>query len=217
LPDLQRAFEPGHIPILPEFAPIAGKRPHMPKPETLVQRNRRRIGQCDPRHNSIDVLARDQIEQGTIEQSPHAALRALRTAVDGRFHGRFVSFLGTEARGPCISNQPPLVPIIYRNHQPMPLTIGVFFEPTRESFEGKRLRIEGDRRIQDVVVINLHKPGQVGEQCRPGRDITHFECFSSRFYSTMRRAEPQLRLRLFDSAARAAYYRSFQHPGSEHL
>src|SRR5437879_6730075 len=78
----------------------------------------------------------------------------------------------------------------------MPLAIGVFLEPTRESFEGKRLRIEGDHRIQDVVVINLRKPGHVGDQCQPGRDITHFECFSSRFYSTMRRAEPQLRLRL---------------------
>src|SRR5207302_10829113 len=55
--EVQRAFEPGHIPILPEFPAIAGKCPYMAKPEALVQRDRRGIRQRHARHNAMDVLA----------------------------------------------------------------------------------------------------------------------------------------------------------------
>jgi hypothetical protein len=72
----------------------------------------------------------------------------------------------------------------------MPLAIGMLFEPRLERLDGKRLRIEGNRRIHDVVVIDLRQPGQVGAQ--PGRVVTSIiRRFSLRSYSIMRREEPQ--------------------------
>jgi hypothetical protein len=55
----------------------------------------------------------------------------------------------------------------------MPLAIGMFFEPLRKPLDGKRPSIESDWRIQDVVVIDLGQPGQIGEQRRPRRNVTH--------------------------------------------
>jgi hypothetical protein len=52
-------FKPGYIPILAEFPAIPGECPHMPKPEALVQRDRRWIRQGHPRDNAMDILTCD--------------------------------------------------------------------------------------------------------------------------------------------------------------
>src|SRR5690349_21887727 len=106
-------------------------------------------------------------------------------AVDGRLHRRFVSFLGTEEPGSSVPDYLPSSALLHRNHQPVPLAVGMLFEPPPESLHRKRRRIKGDRRIQDVVVINLREPRQIGEYRRPGRDVFHSKRFSSRAYSTM--------------------------------
>ena len=97
------------------------------------------------------------------------------TAIDGRFHGRFVSLLRTEPRGPSVPDN--AATIFYGNHQPVPLAVGVFFKPIRESLHSKRLCIKRDGRIHDVMVINLREPWQIGEQPRPGDHVIHFEGF----------------------------------------
>jgi hypothetical protein len=114
-----------------------------------MQRNRHLVRQRDARDDAVDVFAGDGREQCLVQGAPDPFADRCRPAVHARFDRRVVRGLLTEpARRRIADDTASLV----SSEQSMPRVGEVRIEPRLAAVDREWLEIEGDRRMDDVMV-----------------------------------------------------------------
>src|SRR5204863_7818366 len=101
-----------------------------------------------------------------------AAADALGAAVDARLDGGVVGRLRPEAAGRGVADD---VSFVFRDEQAMASGCRVIVEPLAALLRHERDDVERDRRVDDVVVVDVGEGGEVG--VHRGPDCGHVQYY----------------------------------------
>lgn len=157
-------LEPGHIPILLELPANGVKYANGAEAEPLVQRDRRRVRQADAGDDRFDVLALQRVEQCAIERRAAAASHCPRMTVHARFDGSVVGRLRAPTARARVADAGAVT--IGRDEQPVRPGTLVIVEPRPPLSSSERVQVEGNRRVDDVVVVDVGQRRKIVERRR---------------------------------------------------
>src|SRR6266576_2572907 len=100
----KRFFIKADIPVPVELASLLGKVGNPLEPESLMQRNRRLVWQCDPGIGSVHILALQLFEQIFVQTCPDAAPNGVGTDIHARFDRRLIGRLRPPAAAACVAD-----------------------------------------------------------------------------------------------------------------
>src|SRR5579863_5110612 len=149
---MQRALRPGDIPIAAKLASVFCEDADWRESDALMQFGRGRIRQRISGHDAADVLARDRFEQRRIKAAADSLADCVRTAIDRGLDGRLVRSLGPKARGAGVTHD---CAFLLRDEQAISSGQRELFEPWCAALDCVRLDVESDRRVDDVMVVDL--------------------------------------------------------------
>src|SRR5262249_54857173 len=131
-------------------------------------------GLGDSGYDAVDVLLGDGIEKSKVEPGADALSRGRLAAGDAGFHGCVVCFFRPEPSGCGISQDCALG--IRGDDHAAPASVTMLLKPREPLLRCKWTHIECDVGIQDVVILDVYNPGQVGNRARADYDVTHGLC-----------------------------------------
>ena len=146
-------LEPRNVAEASELPPDRREDSDRAEAESFVEPNRGGIRESDPRNDPLQVLARYQMEQPSIQERTQPLSLGLRSAVDRSLHGRVVAGPRPEATGARPSKD--LTARTRGDDQPVPARSRVLFEPGASVDDRYRLDLERRARVHYVVVVDV--------------------------------------------------------------
>src|ERR1019366_4241961 len=135
-----------------------------------MQLDRRVVGNRDPRQQAMNVLVLQRVEQDAIQHRTDSPPLLVVRAVNGRLDAGVVRRLVAKRSRTRIADDPA---VVFRDEHAIPFRTGMLIEPSRALVRREWFQVEGDGRVDDVVVVNFRQARQVIAVCRSNLYLRH--------------------------------------------